>query len=468
MRRRPTSITNRLGWTITLILIAGGVSVTLAALAYGWRAAEEAYDKLLAGAAFEIVRSISVVKGRIIVDLPVSAFEILALAPEDRIVYRVLNRNGTTITGYESVPAPPVGFSNDGGGADGSGDAFFYNGMFSGEEVRLVAERRLFVERSFVGEVVVVVGHTLRARTMLAWDIARNALFIVAIAGLVLIGLTVFAVRSALRPLRRIEQALLTRDPKDLSPLDVTAPREVETMVSAIDRFMLRLSRRVEIMQNLIADATHQLRTPMAALRAQAELAAEETDVERLRLIAGRIQNRAVGLSRLTNQLLDQALIIHRSDAAAQVAIDLRVVAIRVSDESDHDLLSSQDDLRLDLAEENVLVLGDELSLVEATKNLVNNAFRYGKPPVTLLVRNLEKPTITIIDRGEGIPEGDWADSGRRFARSAGSAPDSAGLGLSIVNAVAEAHKGRLTFSRTQEGAFCATLEFPEIGEPSP
>jgi len=465
MTRKPASITNRLAWTITLILIAGGISVTLAALAYGWRAAEEAYDKLLAGAAFEIVRSIAVVNDRLVVDLPVSAFEILALAPDDRIVYRVLDRNGSTITGYESVPAPPVAFA--GNGADATGEAVYYSGTFSGEEVRLVAERRLFVERSFVGEVVVVVGHTLRARTELAWDIARNALLIVASAGLVLIGLTVFAVRSALRPLRRIEQALLTRDPKDLSPLDVAAPREVETMVSAIDRFMLRLSRRVEIMQNLIADATHQLRTPMAALRAQAELAGEETDIDRLRLIAGRIQNRAVGLSRLTNQLLDQALIIHRSDAAVQVPIDLRVVAIRVSDESDHDLLSSQDDLRLDLAEENVMILGDELSLVEATKNLVNNAFRYGQPPVTLSVHNPEAPRITVIDQGEGIPEGDWADSGRRFARSAGSAPDSAGLGLSIVNAVAEAHKGRLAFSRTPEGAFCATLEFPPIREVS-
>jgi len=448
---------------ITLILIAGGVSVTLAALAYGWRAAEEAYDKLLAGSAFEIIRSVSVANDRIIVDLPVSAFEILALAPDDRIVYRIIDRTGRTITGYDGVPAPV-----EQAGTAGQGEAVYYSGEFGGEEVRLVAVRRLFVERSFVGEVVVVVGHTLRARTALAWDIARNALFIVAIAGLVLIGLTVFAVRSALRPLRRIERALLTRDPTDLSPLDVTAPREVETMVSAIDRFMGRLSRRVEIMQNLIADATHQLRTPMAALRAQAELAGEEKDAEQLRIIAKRIQNRAVGLSRLTNQLLNQALIIHRADATAQMPIDLRVVAIRVSDEIDHDLNSGQDDLRLDLPEEPVIVLGDELSLVEATKNLVNNAFRYGKPPVTLSVRDGRRRAIMVSDQGEGIPEGDWADSGRRFARTAGSAPDSAGLGLSIVNAVAEAHQGHLIFSRALDGGFCATLEFPVPGRTDP
>ena len=458
MTRRSTSITTRLAVMIALILIAGGVSVTLAALAYGWRAAEEAYDKLLAGAAFEITRSLSIVDDQVVVDLPVSAFEILALAPDDRIVYRVMDENGVTITGYDAVPPPP----------DASGDAVYYSADFRGEQVRLVAVRRLFVERAFVGEVAVVVGQTLRARTALAWDIARNALFIVAAAGLVLIGLTIFAVHLALSPLRRIERALLNRDPKDLSPLDVTAPREVETMIAAIDRFMGRLSRRVTIMQNLIADATHQLRTPMAALRAQAELAGGETDPERLRVIAGRIRNRAVGLSRLTNQLLDQALIIHRADADPQAPVDLRVVAIRVSGETDHDLSSSQDDLHLDLPEEPVLVLGDELSLVEATKNLVNNAFRYGRPPVVLCVRAGGRPAIAVVDHGAGIAEGEWADSGRRFARSAGSAPDSAGLGLSIVNAVAEAHHGRLVFSRRVDGAFCAELEFPGAGDAAP
>lgn len=442
---------------IALILVAGGVSATFAALAYGWRASEEAYDKLLAGAAFQIVQSMSVVENRIVVDLPVSAFEILALTPEDRVFYRVFDQNGATVTGYEKVPGPAKPY-----GPDGDTGPLYYSGTFSGETVRFVAVRRLFFERSFVGEIEVVVGHTLRARTALAWDIARNALFIVAIAGLLLIALTIFAVRSALRPLRSIERVLLTRDPKDLSPLAVMAPREVEAMVSAMDRFMARLSRRVEIMQNLIADATHQLRTPMAALRAQAELAGEEPDVDRLRMIAGRIQNRAVGLSRLTNQLLNQALIIHRSDATEQVSVDLRVVAIRVSDESDHDLLSSGDDLHLDLAEEPVLVLGDELSLVEATKNLVNNAFRYGKRPVTLRVRADPRPVISVIDQGGGIPKADWGDKGRRFARSSGSAPDSAGLGLSIVNAVAEAHRGDLVFNLTDEGYFSASLEFPE------
>jgi len=453
------SIATRLAAAIALILIGGGIAVTWAALEYGRRAAEEAYDRLLAGAAFQISRSVAVLDNEMVVDLPVSAFELLALAPEDRVVYRVDDDAGTTITGDGRVPVAKK--RTDG--------AAYYTAAFGGEGMRFVSLRRQFAERAYVGGVRIIVGHTLRARSALAWDIARNALLIVVAAGVILVGLTVFAVRSALRPLRRIEGALLARDPKDLSPLDVNAPLEVKAMVAAIDRFMARLARRVTGMQNLIADASHQLRTPVSALRAQAELAQDETDPDRLRAIIERVHDRAVGLSRLTDQLLNQALVIHRSDAADQSLIDLRTVAMRVSEETDHDLASTEADLRLDLPEDPVLVQADALSLTEATKNLVNNALRYGTPPVSLSVRQIGKACgtadIAVADHGPGIPEAEWPDSGRRFARSAGADKVSAGLGLAIVNAVAEAHGGRLEFARLDNGAFSAALRLPFVSE---
>lgn len=453
-----TSITARLTAAIALILVSGGVAVTLAALEYGRQAAEEAYDRLLAGAAFQISRSVSVVDGEIVVDLPVSAFELLALAPNDRVAYRLMDSQTVTITGRDDVPPPP----------SESRDTVYYSTKLSGETYRLASIRRQFVERAYVGDVIIIVGHTIRARSALAWDIAQNALLIVLIAGVVLVALTIFAVRSALQPLRRIEGALLARDPKDLSPLEVTAPHEVKTMIAAIDRFMARLSRRVTVMQNLIADATHQLRTPIAALRAQAELATGENDPDRLRAIAARIHNRAVGLSRLTDQLLNQALVIHRSDTAEQNVIDLRAVVMLASEDTDHDMLSSGTDLRLDFPENPVYVRGDALSLGEATKNLINNAFRYGAPPVLLTVRSAPTSEISVTDHGPGIPESDWPDSGRRFARVAGSVPGSAGLGLAIVNAVAEAHSGHLEFSRNTDGHFVATLKLPPASEDTP
>ena len=434
-----------------MILIAGGVGVTLAALAYGRQAAEEAFDKLLAGAVFEMADSISVTGGGLQVDVPVSAFEMMALAPNDRVFYRVLNANGETLTGYDNLPPPSVV----------SEDAVFYDGVYRGEEIRLAAKRRGFVEQAFSGELLAIVAQTTLSRSDLAWDITRNALIIVGVAGLVLVLLTFVAVRTALNPLERIERALLQRDPLDLTPLDVAAPREVATMVEAIDRFMGRLSRRVTVMQGLIADATHQLRTPVAALRAQAELATEENDTEHLREIVRRIHRRSVGLSRLTDQMLNQALITHRADAVPRQQVDLRQVAIRVAAEVDHDHSAGGEQMRLDLPEEQVVVMGDELSLVEATKNLVNNAYRYGKPPVTLLVSL--PATIAVTDRGSGIAEPDWADIGRRFSKTSGTTPDGAGLGLAIVSSVAEAHGGELVLSHNTDGHFTVSLTFPPL-----
>ncbi len=455
-----SSITFRLAATIALILAAGGIAISVAAYAYGRQAAQEAYDRMLAGAAFQIVQAVSIIDGRVVVNLPVSAFELLALAPDDRVFYRVIGADGGTITGYEDLPSPTAK----------SEDLTFYSSEYSGEAVRLASAVRRFAERGFTGDVQVIVGHTTRARADLARDITTKALALLAIAGVALVALVAFAVRSSLGPLVRIEQALRSRDPKDLSPLTVSTPREVETIVAAINRFMSRLADRVTIMQNLIADATHQLKTPIAAVRAQAELAAGEQDPARLRAIAGRIHTRAVGLSRLADQLLNQALIIHRSDAAAQQVIDLREVAIRATDETDHDLLSSGLDLHLDLPEHPVHARGDALSLIEASKNLLSNAVRYGAPPVWFSVGHSPDKGIVefaVTDSGRGIPESDWPDSGRRFARSAGSLPDSAGLGLAIVNAVAEAHRGRLTFSRTPEGRFRVALAIPaEQGDP--
>jgi two-component system sensor histidine kinase TctE len=459
MADRTRSITVRLAATIALILAAGGVAISIAAYAYGRQAAQAAYDRLLAGAAFQIVQSIAIVDGRVVVNLPVSAFELLALAPDDRVFYRVIGPDGGTITGYADLP-PPAGAKED---------LEFYSVDYSGEAVRLASAVRRFAERGFAGRVQVVVGHTTRARAALARDITAKALVLVAAAGLAVVALVAFAVRTSLGPLARIEQALRSRDPRDLSPLTVSTPREVETIVAAINRFMSRLSSRVTVMQNLIADATHQLKTPIAAMRAQAELAIEEPDPARLRTIARRIHARAVGLSRLADQLLNQALVIHRSDAAIQEVIDLRQVAIRATEATDHDLLSTGLDLHLDQPEHPVHARGDALSLVEASKNLLSNALRHGKPPVWFSVEHdpdQGMAAFAVTDCGPGIPEPDWRDSGRRFARSAGSQPDSAGLGLAIVNAVAEAHRGRLTFSRTAEGGFRVALAIPaEKGE---
>lgn len=445
-RDSPTaSLTLRLVIYIALVLALGSAGVAVAALAYGRHAAQQAYDRLLIGAANAIAGSISVRGRQIVVDLPVSAFELLALAPEDRVAYAVFGPDGALITGY--------------GGLAEHRRPEYSQGGFGGEPARYASVERIFAERGFAGPVNVVVGQTTRARAELAGEITRSALVVVGAVGILLSALALFAIRSALEPLRRIERGLAEREPRDLTPLDVGVPVEIRQLVSAINRFMARQARQFEIMGSLIADASHQLRTPIAALRAQADLAAEEPDSDRQRAIVARIHDRSVSLSRLTDQLLSHALIIHRADAAPRETIDLRKVALRTVEESDHDLRIEPEDVVLEVPDDPVWCRADALSLVEACKNLVFNALRHGVKPVTVAVRvDGRFACIAVQDCGPGIPERHWPDAAKRYARQSGVSPTSAGLGLAIVQSVAQAHHGELRFSHTNGGFEAAIL----------
>ncbi|MFT3973188.1 MAG: sensor histidine kinase N-terminal domain-containing protein [Amaricoccus sp.] len=440
---RTASLTNRLVLSVALVLLAGGSAVALAAFAYGRQAAQTAFDRLLVGAADQIAGSVAIRDGAVVVDMPASAFELLSLAPDDRVIYAVFDPAGRLVTGYREAVSPVREFGS---------------GRFAGEKVRLARISRTFSERDFSGTVDVVVGQTTRARDALAREITRSALLVVGLLGLMMAGLGAFAVRSALAPLRRIEAGLATREPRDLTPLDVDVPREIGQLVATINRFMSRQARAFEIMRNLIADASHQLRTPVAALRAQAELAADEPDPAAQARIVARIHARARGLSRLTDQLLNHALIIHRSDAVPHDTIDLRTIAISILDETD----PGAHDLELDVPEDAVACRGDALSLVEAGKNLVNNALRHGAPPVVLAVRREgDLALLAVSDRGAGMPEALWESAGSRFDRTGAVTPQSAGIGLSIVAAVAAAHGGTLRFGQGPSGAFEASIALP-------
>ncbi|WP_424933462.1 sensor histidine kinase N-terminal domain-containing protein [Amaricoccus macauensis] len=446
---RGGSLARRLGLAFAVIIALGGGGVAIAAFSFGRNAAQQSYDRLLVGAANQIAGSVTLQGGEVVIDLPVSAFELLALAPDDRVVYAVYDAMGRLITGYEELVPP-------------EGDVRFFRTEFAREPIRAVRVSRPFAERTYSGRIDVLVGQTLQARKDLAAQITRNALVTAALITLVMAGLAALAVFSALAPIRRIERALRLRSPQDMTPIDVATPREVSSLVEALNRFMARLDRQFEIMRNLIADASHQLRTPIAAMRAQAELAAEEEDPARLRQILERVHARSVNLGRLTDQLLKHALIIHRADAVALERLDLRKVAIAAMEEVEHAHFGRERPVELELAEDPVWCDGDRLSLVEAVKNLAANALNHGQEPVFLSVSVREGvASIAVRDAGPGLPQEYWTDAGTRFARRSGASADSAGLGLAIVASVAAAQGGRLEFRNLSPSGFEASIRLP-------
>ena len=447
------SLRFRLAAGIILVLAIGGVAVAYAAFTYGRDAAQQSFDRLLVGAANQIAGALRLRDGEVVVDIPISAFELLSLAPRDRVVYGVFGDDGTLITGYDILSPPDA-------------DGIFFTDSFAGETARFVRVTRQFSERSFLGSVDVIIGQTTEARRELAQQITRNTLIAVAAIGVGMAALAALAVQSALSPLQRIEHDIAARSSKDLTPVDVNVPQEISSLVHALNRFIARIERQLHVMRTLIADASHQLRTPIAALRAQAELAAEETDLERTLKIVGRIHERSRNLSRLTDQLLSHALIIHRADTVDLEAVDLRTVAAEAVDQTDQSMPDVDRAVRLALPEAPVMCDGDRLSLAEACKNLINNSLKHGKSPITVFV--LEQgghARIGVRDGGTGFPEPMWQTAGSRFAKDAGVSAKGAGLGLAIVNAVSEAHGGQMRIARPSETAFEVFLELPLLPE---
>lgn len=449
------SLLARLLTGVVLILGIGAVIVALSAWFNGRSASWEAYDRLLLGAANDIAESIRIADGAPTLNLPTSAFELLAQAPDDRVTYAVRGPDDGLITGLSDTPSPT---------RERLREAIFFDGSMQGEDARFVDVVRRFAERDFSGNVRVTVGQTMIARQALAIDLMLNALVPIAIAGAALILISVIVVRGAVRPLDRIAEDMAGRDPYDLTPVSVEdVPREIAVIVTAMNRFMGRLDRQFTAMQSLISDTAHQLRTPVAAIRAQAETAIEESDPGERDKRLERLARRTRSLGTLLDQMLSRALVVHRTDSVAREMIDLRQIALEIVETRDHEVLAPDVEVELVIGEDPVMVLGDEFSLVQAGKNLLTNALKHGAPPVRIGVsEDKGRAVLWIEDAGPGMSPGLLARTGERFQRSAASREDSGGLGLSIVTAVTDAFDGEIVVSQAN-GRFRIGFALPMV-----
>lgn len=452
---RNRSLISRVLGIVFVILVLGGVLVAASTWLNGQQAARQAYDRILIGAANDIAESIRVQDGAAIVDLPVSAFQLLAQAPDDRIYYAVTGPDGAMITGIDAdnrVALP----------ARGGGAVQYFDAALDGEPARFVKLTRRFVERDFSGPVDVVVGQTLWARSAMTRDLVLDALLPMVLAGILLIALSFAVIRSALSPLEELVDDLSARDPYDLTPMPTDRlPQELRVMLGAMNRFMQRLDGQVHAMRNLISDTAHQLRTPVAAIRVHTESAMSEPDETGRSRALDRLLNRTRSLGILLDQLLSRALVIHRTDSVPRTAVDLRDIALDIAEQDDLATLVPGAELRLEIGEEPVMVMADAFSLREAGRNLLNNALTHGKQPV-LVGASIDGINAVLWVRDSGTGPGDAVISklGDRFNRDAGSGEQSTGIGLSIVGSVAAAFGGRISMTREEDG-FRAALILP-------
>jgi two-component system sensor histidine kinase TctE len=443
------SLRRRLFTVIGMVFLLTTVLLLLAAAEYGGRAADQAYDRLLAASALAIADQVYVADGRLEVDLPNSALEMLSLARRDRTFYRVVSPTGETVTGYGDLPlpGPPVT----------AAEPRFFNAAYAGETLRFVVLGRPLAEPRIQGWAVVQVGQSRLERGDLAREITVNALVLVLILMAMILLFVWIGINVALRPLAAIERNLRDRAPTDLKPLEMSVPREVRHLVVAINHFLDRLRTSVEAMQTFIADSAHQIRTPLASLRAQMELAADEPDPEARRQFLDKARRNAALTTRLTGQLLSHATVTHRTDTVPLACIEVRDIVQRVLSDAAFAAEERNIELVVDDAGGDTHGLGDHVALREALRNLVDNAIKYGPAGATVevaIATDVENGMVVveIRDRGPGIPDNEKDRAFERFHRAGRTDDGGSGLGLAIVRQVAERHGGIALIDRPGGG----------------
>ncbi|WP_254241916.1 sensor histidine kinase [Achromobacter pestifer] len=457
------SIKRRLLAMLLALFVAALATLYLLVRGYANHTADTTYDQLLRSSVLSIADSLQLVQGEWRMDMPYASLALLEQAPRDRVFYRVGDTGGALISGYASLPAPPAR------GEDSPAySPRLYDANYQGEPVRIAwMERRIAGPRN-AETALIQVAQTREARNALADSILWQGT-------LALIGFTAAALALAywgllrsLSPIRRIERELAARSASDLHPITAPVPEELDTLVHSLDGFMARLSENLDTLRLFIAEAAHQLRTPLAALHAQMEVALDEEDpAEQRRSLLAVLRN-AEKLSRLVNQLLSDASVIHRSNVRQFQPVDLAEL-LRQAVYDTVPQADPQPDVRLHLPAHTPgnppMVLGDSLMLREAFKNLIDNALRHGATEDGHIDVRLEPQDegwrISVSDQGPGIPPALANAAFERFVRGPNPRAPGAGLGLSIIKRVVDIHQGRLVLSNRVGGGLDAVVTLP-------
>lgn len=437
---------------IAFVLAFGGTALIVGAWFYARLAADEAYDRLLAGGALQIAENTWLKNGALNVDVPVSAF--FVLSEGDRVFYKVLDWNGRVVAGDAALKVD-IPFDQLRRGA------VLTSSRYQGQTVRVALLGREMFDTESRGWATIVLAETESKRNALAVDLTLKALVIVFAMGVITVAGAMLAVRQALVPMTRLEAAIRTRDPNSLAPLDVEAPTEAEALVSAINDFIKRLDARIAMMKRVIGDVAHQIQTPITAALSQVELLEMQRDDLGRRNHIERIKNRLDGLGALVQQLVNHAMVLHRAEAGAFERVDIAALVraemtMLLTEESPRPIEISFD------APAEALARGDAVLLREAIRNVIGNALRYGA--LTRLsihvTQDVGQVRIDVVDDGPGIPPDRWRLVRNPFnPRDGGRSGVS--LGLAIVHEVFAAHKGSVQFAYLERGEFCVSLSLP-------
>jgi two-component system sensor histidine kinase TctE len=423
-----------------LLLVAAG---TFVSYHIALNAANKAYDAALLDPVLAIASHLRSSGNDVELDLPSIAIEALRIDTEDRVYYAVLAGGGERlIAGTARLPAPPELLR--------PGEHTFYDAKLEGERVR-VAARAVTVENG--GTAIVEVAETLIKRDKLVLELLFASAVPQILIAFAAVALLWLGIGQGLRPLDRLRREVAARSPRDLRPVpELDKPEEVRSLIGALNQLLARLNAAIASQQRFIANAAHQLRTPLAGLKTHAELARRESSTSELRLILDMIAGETQRTSHLVNQLLTLARA-EPSEGPAGQPVNLHQIVGRDVRDWVQRAVARNIDLGFEL--EDAWTLGEPLLLRELAANLLDNALAYTQDGGSVTVRTGVRggePVLEVEDNGPGIPESEREKVFERFYRVAATSGEGCGLGLSIVSEIAGKHNARVELASPPAG----------------
>jgi two-component system sensor histidine kinase TctE len=432
-----------LTWLITPLLLFGCLSSYIT-YKLAVASVDEMNDDFLLNSADSVLARIKMENGAVQVDLPAAAEAMLRHNFRDKFYYEVSESNGAFLSGDPNIPGPTA--------IEASGPTF-YSATINGEKVRVVKLAHSLENGNFL---IVQCAETLNARRdmykrALMAALGVHFLFIVFVVVAVF-----FGIGQGLLPLKVVEEKISQQMPLSLEPIDVSAaPSEVTNLISTINNLFETLRNYIRARERFLANAAHQLRTPLAGAKTYVELAIKQVKDEQVK---NSLERADLGLNRMRH-LIDRLLVLERSESetvskSKSEIVDLNDVAAAAAFELADLAVARGIELECAVADKPVNVVGERASLLEMLKNLLENAIHYsdkGKN-VAVSVEQGEEAKLVVKDEGIGIPESERTSVFERFYRLDGTQREGSGLGLAIVKEIVDAHGAHVSISSGAKG----------------
>ncbi|MBK4734888.1 sensor histidine kinase [Noviherbaspirillum pedocola] len=432
-----------LDWMLVPLLLLWPLSIAITYLV-AKNIANQPFDRELEDKVTVLAQQVKLIDGRIAVGLPAAARDMLRADEIDAVSYQVLGPRGELLDGELDMPVPvddedrtpwAVTLRYDTMRNADVRIAYVYVGLPPQEGG--IAPRQALVQ----------VAETLDKRADLANQIIKGVILPEFIILPVALALVWFALSRGLSPLAELQRQLRARRSEDLSPIDTShVPEEITPLVGSLNAMLEKVSQSIEMQKRFIADAAHQMKTPLAGMRMQSELALRQTSAEEIHRSLEQLAKSSESATRLVNQLLALARAENQTPQASPfVPVELSELARNVVHDWVQLAFARGIDIGFEQPEHPLLVAGNPTMLRELLGNLIDNALRYtpANGSVTVRVRAdlpHELAILEVEDTGPGIAPAERGHVFERFYRILGSHTEGSGLGLAIVREIAQQH----------------------------